>query len=146
MKRVLLFLAVICGLSANTQELILDLHKKSDQPNIAVERTFVFNLTNTTTSSESIEIITTNTNCNDVPTNKQSQLETKVSDKSKSKSLQFLQLNSGEKRQFSVILKRPKNAKLNTYNCTKVMAKAEKELLSNAVILKSYIPDPKLFQ
>lgn len=145
MKRVLLFLAVICGLSANTQELILDLHKKSDQPNIAVEHTFIFNLTNTTTSAEYIEIITTNTNCNDVPTNKQSQLETKVSDKSKSKSLQFLQLNSGEKRQFSVTLKRPKNTKLNTYNCTKVMAKAEKGL-SNAVILKSYIPDPKLFQ
>ncbi|MGV6832289.1 MAG: hypothetical protein ACWA5P_12100 [bacterium] len=146
MKRVLLFLAVICGLSVNAQQLKLDLHKKSDQPNIAVEHTFVFNLINTSINPESIEIITTNTNCKDIPTNKQSQLVSNVSDKSKSKSLEFIQLKSGEKSQFSVTLKRPKNITLNTYSCTKVMAKTEKGLLSNPIILKSYIPDPKLFQ
>jgi uncharacterized membrane protein len=57
-----------------------------------------------------------------------------------------LTLRSGESREFNVKISRPSNTKLNTWNCTEIIAQSQnKGLSSNPLIIKTQIPNPKDF-
>ena len=110
------------------------------------EHFYLMEITNKASTNLEFNISIENTKCKNVKAIKQVNLNQSMLNKDKSKGLDQINIKPGTSKEFYIKLSRPKNTKLDTWNCSEVKAVSKTgESLSNSVLIKSLIPDPKKF-
>lgn len=124
-------------------QLNLSIIKGSDAPNYETEHTYLLELANTGSVASTITISTTNKNCENIKKADQTNFDQIVMDKNSKSKIQQIIVHPGKSVEFSVKLSRPNGARLNTWNCTEIVALSnEGRSVSNAVTIESLIPNP----
>lgn len=124
-------------------QLKLSIKQGSDSPNYETEHLYLLELTNTTRMSTTVTISTKNTECANVPNANQIAFEQKTLQTNKQSKVEQIIVEAGKTVEFFIQLSRPQNARVNTWNCTEVVALSkEGTALSNSVIIESLVPNP----
>lgn len=131
-------------LSFSRTEPIKTFHKKgSDAPNYETEHMYLLELSNTGSSASSVSISTSNKECTNVKKADQTEFKQVLLDKSKQGISQQMVVQPGKSVEFYVKLSRPNGARLNTWNCTEIVAIAsDGRNSSNPIIIESLVPNP----
>ncbi|GGW62109.1 hypothetical protein DFQ11_102443 [Winogradskyella epiphytica] len=127
------------------QDLNLSIIKETDQPDSMTEHFYVIGVTNSSKKNSSFSITANNKLC---AKENSPQIDFSHDVLSKNKSIQPKPLNikPGETIEVYVKLSRANNTQLNTWNCTEIIATSnDNKVLSNALTIVSFIPDPKDF-
>jgi hypothetical protein len=122
----------------------LSLKAYSLEPNYKVEQVHILTIENTTQSNLTLDISVENVPCVKARTSKQSNLEHLFLNENATRSLNNnVVLTPNQVFDFSIKIIKPKNIKLGSTNCSKVVAKTSGNNTSEQyVIIESYIPDP----
>lgn len=124
-------------------QLKLSIKQGSDSPNYETEHLYLLELTNTTRTATSVSISTKNTECSNVPTTQQIAFDQTTLETNKQSKVQQIVVEAGKTVEFYIKLSRPQNARVNSWNCTEVVALAKDgNALSNSIIIESLIPNP----
>lgn len=152
MKTITMLLLVCFNVSSlfSQQDLKLSLKKDTDEPLSKSEHVYVFEISNTSKTDTSFKIQANNTACSN-PNNRSAQLlqevdliQTVVSSGNGRSKTSDISLKPGEVHEFSIKISRPQNTKLNTRNCTEIIAQSNKGT-SNSISINTFIPNPKDF-
>ncbi len=124
-------------------QLKLSIKKGSDAPNYETEHMYLLELSNSSSVASSVNISTKNKECSNVKKADQTEFQQVLLEKNQKSRIQQIVVQPGKTVEFYVKLSRPNNAKLNTWNCTEIVAVSnEGRYLSNAVSIESLIPNP----
>ncbi|OUS00005.1 hypothetical protein A9Q86_11210 [Flavobacteriales bacterium 33_180_T64] len=149
MKKIVIAVLLVCfGFQSifSQEQLSLSLKKDSDKTVNETEHFYLMEITNNAKTNLPFSISTENTSCENVSPSKQVLLKQNTLDKQKTKALTKMSIEPGASLEFYIKISRSKNTKLGTWNCTEIKAISNTgQLLSNPVIIKSLIPDPKNF-
>ncbi|WP_298761378.1 hypothetical protein [uncultured Psychroserpens sp.] len=149
MKKIVITVLLACfGFQSffGQEQLRLSLKKDSDKTVNETEHFYLMEIKNNANKSIEFSISTENVACENVSAQKQVPLNQNTLNKQKSNTAKSMSIGAGETLEFYVKISRPKNTKLNTWNCSEVKAISKTgKSLSNPIIIKSLIPDPKSF-
>lgn len=124
-------------------KLKLSIKQGSDAPNSETEHMYLLELSNTSSVASSVNISTLNKECANIKKTDQTDFEQVLLDKNKQSRIQQIVVQPGKTVEFYVKLSRPRGARLNTWNCTEILAVAnDGKALSNSVSIESLIPNP----
>jgi len=124
-------------------QLKLSIKKGSDAPNFETEHMYLMELSNSGSVASNVTISTSNKECANVKKADQTDFDQVIMDKNKQNRLQQIVVQSGKTVEFYVKLSRPNGARLNTWNCTEILAVSnDGRAFSNAVSIESLIPNP----
>ncbi|MEZ4802714.1 MAG: hypothetical protein R2797_08060 [Gelidibacter sp.] len=124
-------------------QLKLSIKKGSDTPNYETEHLYLLELSNPTSVASSVNISLKNVECSNVKKADQVEFNQTLLDKNKQSRVQQIVVQPGKTVEFYVQLTRPNGARLNTWNCTEIIATSnDGRSLSNAVAIESLIPNP----
>lgn len=99
-------------------------------------------LFNPGTQVSTVNISTTNKACSNVNISQQIDFEQVSLEKNMQNKIQQVVVQPGKTAEFYVKLSRSKDARLNTWNCTEVVAVSnDGRRLSNAIIIESLVPN-----
>lgn len=134
----------LCTLSSFAQQsLDLSVKEKSDAPISNVERSHLLEVKNNSNKTVSVNIITEETACSNVKKQAQSTLIKEIYPKNGSSKLSQFSISPNQSIEFYLKTIRPKNTKLNTWNCTKVsVVSNDQKTTSNSIVIKTLIPNP----
>lgn len=146
MKTIITIILVsLSFISSYGQDLKLSIIKNSDEPNTSTEHYYLIGITNTSKKATSFSISTANINCADKKMER-TDFSHQILNKQKSRQAEQLKIQAGESIEMFIKLNRSQNAKLNSWNCTEIKAITNSDLpISNAIVIESFIPDPKDF-
>ena len=135
----------LCTMASFAQQpLNLRVKQGSDKPNSEKEHLYLLEMNNSSRSTVNFTISTTNVSCLDISTDKQTVLNHKSLNKTSKREISSYSLQPNSNFEFYIEITRPKNISLNKWNCTEIKAiDANGNNISNAVVIKSLIPDPK---
>ena len=145
MKTIATIILVCFGvfLCQGQSQLKLSIKKGSDAPNYASEQLYLLELSNNGSTASNITISIKNIDCANIKKADQTDFNQVLLDKSKQKNLQQIVVQPGKSVEFYVKLTKPNNARLNTWNCTEIVAtSSEGRTASNAITIESLIPNP----
>ena len=145
MKTVTTILLVCFGvlLCQAQDQLKLSIKKGSDTPNFETEQSYLFELSNPGKKAVMINISTQNKECSNVKKTEQTNFNQVLLGENKQKGSEQMSVQPGKSVEFYIKLSKPNGAKLNTWNCTEVVAMStEGKPLSNVVVIESLIPNP----
>ena len=149
MKKIVITVLLACfGYQSffGQEQLSLSLKKDTEKTVTETEHFYLMEITNTTKNNVQFSVSTDNVACKNVSTQKQVSLNQKTLSKQKSNVTGTMNIKAGATIEFYVKISRPQNTKLNTWNCSQIKAISNTgQTLSNPVIIKSLIPDPKSF-
>lgn len=146
MKTITTILLVCFGVlySQGQDQLKLSIKKGSDTPNSETVQSYLFELSNKGTKPATVNISTQNKECSNVKKIEQTEFNQELLDNNLQRRPQQMVVQPGKSVEFYIKLSKPNGAKLNTWNCTEVVAmSSEGKPLSNAVVIESLIPNPK---
>jgi uncharacterized membrane protein len=124
-------------------QLKLSIKKGSDAPNFETEHLYLLELSNTGSSATNVNVSITNKECSNIKKVEQTELNQEILDRSKLNRLKNIVVQPGKTAEFYVKLSRPNNARLDTWNCTEIIAMStEGRAMSNSVTIESLIPNP----
>lgn len=124
-------------------QLKLSIKKGSDTPNYEKEHSYLLELSNMGNKPTPVTISTQNKPCSNIKKAEQIEFEQVLLDNNRQSRNQQMIVQPGKSVEFYIKLSRPNNAKLNTWNCTEVVATSnEGKPLSNAIVIESLIPNP----
>ena len=130
-------------ISQGQSQLKLSIKKGSDSPNYETEHEYLLELTNSSSVASNVIISTKNKECSNVKKLEQTEFQQVLLDKNKQAKVQEIVIQPGKSVEFYVKLSRANNAKLNTWNCTEIVAVSnEGKALSNSIIIESLVPNP----
>lgn len=110
------------------------------------EHFYLMEFKNNTNTNSKFNISVENTKCQNIKSSKQIPLIQSTLNKDKSQVINEISIEPGTYKEFYIKISRPNNTQLDTWNCSEVKALSRTgESLSNSVIIKSLIPDPKKF-
>jgi uncharacterized membrane protein len=128
------------------QSLELSIKENSDEPTSKTEHYYLLEVKNTSRQTEIFSIAAQNSVCSDNERSAQVELIQDIFNKDKRTALSSISLRAGESYQFYVKISRPENTKLDKWNCTNISAVSSSRVqLSNAITIKTFIPNPKNF-
>ncbi len=145
---VIVVLLVCCSFQSvfSQEKLSLTLKVDTQKTVNETEHFYLMEITNNANTSLKFNISTENTKCQNTSSNKQVLLNQTVLNKGKSQVLNQISIEPETSKEFYIKISRPNNTQLDTWNCSEVKAISKTgESLSNSVIIKSLIPDPKKF-
>jgi hypothetical protein len=145
MKTIATILLVCFGvfLCQGQSQLNLSIKKGSDAPNSETEHMYLLELSNTSSNASNVTISASDNECSNVKKADQIDFEQALLDKNKQGTLQQIVVQPGKTVEFYLKLSRPNGARLNTWNCTKIVAVAsDGKAMSNPVTIESLIPNP----
>lgn len=123
-------------------QLKLIIKEGSDAPNYETEHVYLMELFNPGTQVSTVNISTTNKACSNVNISQQIDFEQVSMEKNMQNKIQQVVVQPGKTAEFYVKLSRSKDARLNTWNCTEVVAVSnDGRKLSNAIIIESLVPN-----
>lgn len=142
---VLVCLVALCSYGQKTLE--LKVLKSSDLPLTAKEHMYLVQITNNSSRTVAFSLATEEINCDDVDRSKLTSLNREILNKNGLSRQSVKSISGNESIEFYVKISRKPDTPLATYNCLGIKAVTEKnEILSNTLIIKTWIPDPKNFQ
>ena len=128
------------------ESLSLKLRVDTDKTVNETEHFYLMEIVNTTSTGLQFSISIDNTECEYINANKQVTLNQTVLNVNKTKVNNPFNVAQGESLEFYIRLNRPIGTELDTWNCSKIIAKSQTgEILSNPVVIKTLIPDPTKF-
>ncbi|SDH46862.1 hypothetical protein [Winogradskyella thalassocola] len=132
-------------LSSYGQDLKLSIIQNSDEPDTAKEHFYLVKVTNTSRKATLFSVSAFNAKCSN-----EKSIETdftqEILNNNKSLGDKEHTIKPNESMEVFVKLTKPKNSKLNSWNCTQVNAISKNgDVISNTVSIESFIPDPKDF-
>jgi len=140
---VIVFLMCIGTWFCQGQNLKLTIKQGSDAPNYETEHFYLLELSNTGSVTTNATISINNKECVNIKKIDQTDFASVSLEKNKQSKAQQITVQPGKSVEFLVKLSRPNNAKLNTWNCTEIVAMSKDGIaLSNAVTIESLIPNP----
>lgn len=130
-------------LAVNGQsQLGLSIKSGSDAPNYEKEHLYLMEATNASGKAMSFSISIENKECQSLKKSELTELDHQLLDANKN-GIEQMTVQSGRSIEFYVKLSRPLNARLNTWNCTEIVAVDQNgKPLSNAITIESLIPNP----
>ena len=138
---VLMFFSVFICQGQN--QLKLSIKQGSDAPNTEAVHTYLLELKNSGSNVSNVIISTTNKECTDVKKADQTEFQQVLMDKTSKTKIEQIAVQPGQSVEFYVKLSQPLGARLNTWNCTEIVAtSADGKVMSNPVIIESLIPNP----
>lgn len=142
---VLVYLVALCSYGQETLE--LKVKKSSDLPLTAREHTYVIEITNTSQQATSFKIETNDVVCEHKDRSKLTELNRQILTKDGLSRFITRSIQAKGSLEFSIKISRKPNTPLSTYNCLEIKAITEmEEIISNTLIIETWIPDPKNFQ
>ncbi|WP_298901538.1 hypothetical protein [uncultured Psychroserpens sp.] len=149
MKKIVITVLLVCfGYQSffGQEQLSLSLKKDTDKTVNETEHFYLMEITNSSKSNIQFSISTENVACKDISAQNQVLLKQSALNKQKSNVNSAMSIEAGATLEFYVKISRPQDTKLNTWNCSQVKAISNTgKPLSNPIIIKSLIPDPKSF-
>ncbi len=137
-------LITFSAFSQNDLEVVVK--ENSNDANSKTERFHLLEVTNNTNSNQTVEVTSQNVKCSNVENNRHSDLLTSFYGQNRLTRMNTITLSPRESKEVYVKIYRPNNTKLNTWNCTEIVAKSiSGNTSSNTLVIKSFIPDPKDF-
>lgn len=142
---VLVCLVALCSYGQVALE--LKVKKSSDLPLTARVHTYVIEITNTSQQTIAFNIETDDVICENIDRSKLTELKSEILTKDGLSRLSSRTIPGKGTLEFSVKISRKPNTPLATYNCLSIKAVTEKnDVISNTLVIESWIPDPKNFQ
>lgn len=134
----------LCTLSSFAQQsLNLSVKEKSDDPISNLERSHLLEVKNNSNKTVSVNILTEETACSNVKKQAQSTLIKEIYTKNSTTKLSQFSISPNQSIEFYLKTIRPKNTKLNTWNCTKVsVISNDQKTTSNSITISTLIPNP----
>lgn len=145
---IIIVLLVCCSFQPVFSQERLSLSLKVDTQKTVneTEHFYLMEITNNANTSLQFKISIDNTKCQNISSSKQVLLNQSTLKKNKSQVLNQISIEPETSIEFYIKISRPNNTQLDTWNCSEVKAISKTgESLSNSVIIKSLIPDPKKF-
>jgi hypothetical protein len=146
MKTITTFLVFLCLCTLSSfaqQSLNLSVKEKSDDPIYNIERSHLLEVENTSNKTVSVNIIAEETPCSNVKKQSQSTLVKEIYPKNGSSKLSQFSISPNQSIEFYLKTIRPKNTKMNTWDCTKVsVVSNDQKTTSNSIVIKTLIPKP----
>ncbi|MEH6537442.1 MAG: hypothetical protein V7719_13675 [Psychroserpens sp.] len=140
----LVCLVALC--SYGQQALELKIKKQSDLPNTATEHLYLIEIVNHSNSSEEFTIVTNDKNCNNIEQSKQVVLKRQVLNSQKIKGFKSGTIKANSTIDFYIKISRNDDTPLGKWNCTEIkVLSSNDDNISNTLVIKSQIPDPKNF-
>lgn len=145
MKKYLLFsflcLALCSSLFAQSK-IELKLKQYSMEPDFA-NQTHIITLENLSKETLEIQLSAKNIKCNDPRTKKYTNLDQVLSNQNSNKIPSNISLKPKEVFEFSITIKKPKNAILGSINCSEITANTiGQKPIAESLVIRSYVPDP----
>ncbi|MBO6606281.1 hypothetical protein [Psychroserpens sp.] len=142
---VLVCLVALCSYGQETLE--LKVKKSSDLPLTAREHTYVIEINNTSQQAISFKLETNDVICENKDRSKLTELNREILSNDGLSRLTTRSIPGKGRMEFSVKISRKPNTPLATYNCLGIKAVTDKEeVISNTLVIETWIPDPKNFQ
>jgi hypothetical protein len=137
-----LFMCTI--LSFAQQSLDLKIKQGANRPNSEKEHLYLLEISNSSRSTTNFTILTTNISCIDISKDKQTILNNKTLNKTSRREFDSSSIGPNSNFEFYIKLSRLKNTSIGKWNCTEIKAIDNNgNSISNSVVIKSLIPDPK---
>ena len=140
----LLIFFCLCSFSSYAQQsLNLSVKEKSDDSIYNTERSHLLEVTNTSHKTVNVNIVTEETACSKAKKKSQTALIKEIYPKNSSSKLSQFSISPNQSIEFYLKTIRPKNTKLNTWDCTKVsVVSNDQKTTSNSIVIKTLIPKP----
>lgn len=148
MKRITIILLVCLSMvcSYGQQSLELKVKKSSDLPLTTTEHLYLIEITNISGKSQKFNIVTDNISCEGMQQSKQVLLNNQVLNSQKTNAFTSETIGAKSTIEFYVKISRKLDTPLGKWNCTEIKAVSDNNvIISNALTIKSLIPDPKNF-
>ncbi len=140
----LVFLATLY--TYGQQPLDLKIEEGADAPNTESVRFYFLSITNISDDTEGFKISAKDISCTNIPPEQQVTLNKTILDSTQTTELTNITLGSNETLEFYLKISRPDNTPVDKWNCIEVQAINDNSIiLSNAILIKSLIPDPSKF-
>lgn len=131
-------------LSFAQQSLDLKIKQGANRPNSEKEHLYLLEISNSSRSTTNFTILTTNISCIDISKDKQTILNNKTLNKTSRREFDSSSIGPNSNFEFYIKLSRLKNTSIGKWNCTEIKAIDNNgNSISNSVVIKSLIPDPK---
>jgi hypothetical protein len=131
-------------LSFAQQSLDLKIKQGANKPNSEKEHLYLLEISNSSRSTTNFTILTTNISCIDISKDKQTILNNKTLNKTSRREFDSSSIGPNSNFEFYIKLSRLKNTSIGKWNCTEIKAIDNNgNSISNSVVIKSLIPDPK---
>lgn len=149
MKTTITILLLVCFNVLSTfgqQSLDLSLIKDTDQKTSKLEHVYVLKVNNVSNNLETFYLKVNNISCNQINITQVDLKQELLQINNLKMESNKITLKGKESYEFVVKITRPKNTKLNTWNCSEItLVSQDMRLLSNPLIIKTFIPNPKDF-
>ena len=134
----------LCTMASFAQQpLDLKIKQGSDKPNSETEHLYLLEISNSSRSTSNFTISTSNVNCSNIKAERQTILDHKALNKNSRGELKSYSINPNSNFEFYVKISRQQNTSIDKWNCTEIKAIDDNgKTISNAIVIKSLIPDP----
>lgn len=124
------------------EQLKLSIKKGSDAPNFKTEHMYLLELSNLGSIASNVSISIENKECANIKKSDQTKLIQELFDNKKQSQRQQIVVPSGKSVEFYIKLSRPNGARLNTWNCSEIVAMSkEGKIMSNSITIETLIPN-----
>ncbi len=124
------------------EQLKLSIKKGSDAPNFKTEHMYLLELSNLGSIASNVSISIENKECANIKKSDQTKFIQELFDNKKQSQRQQIVVPSGKSVEFYIKLSRPNGSRLNTWNCSEIVAMSkEGKIMSNSITIETLIPN-----